>query len=464
MAEYTLPGPPVRLRRARAAPLGPDPRAAPRQAPRGVREGREHRAREARAGPRPPVTSAPSTSSRRTSRSTSRATSSTRSSGRTSPRPAARSPRASSPRPSTSTSATSTRSRPSSPRPRTTSRARVGARCRWEPLGHRLIVEQVYDHQGNVGQGGPPLLVVRHVGARLLPAVREPEDRVGRRVLEHRRLVRRRVALREGPPYRPRHRQVAATASFLARSGRLFRPQRAKNSGSGRDQPPLTGGITATSSPSASVGRRAVGRLVAVEPDARAVEDLGEAVAVAGARAPSSSSPSVDGGNSSEARPAASRADANSSRRTLSSAPQPAWPGASARPRSTRASSSSRTASSASSASSATRSRSGPGSASAPGSAAGSDSGLGRGRAEDAGAAADGVNRLDLHAARLGGRADSVRGQAELEQPGLVGELVLEPGQPGHRGRRARGGPGRRAARAARGRRPRRRRGSGRRR
>ena len=30
----------------------------------------------------------------------------------------------------------------------------------WEPLASRLIVEQVYDHQGNVGQGGPPLLVL----------------------------------------------------------------------------------------------------------------------------------------------------------------------------------------------------------------------------------------------------------------------------------------------------------------
>ena len=30
----------------------------------------------------------------------------------------------------------------------------------WEPLARRLIVEQVYDHQGNVGQGGPPLLVL----------------------------------------------------------------------------------------------------------------------------------------------------------------------------------------------------------------------------------------------------------------------------------------------------------------
>jgi Fe-Mn family superoxide dismutase len=30
----------------------------------------------------------------------------------------------------------------------------------WEPLGGRLIVEQIYDHQGNVGQGGPPLLAL----------------------------------------------------------------------------------------------------------------------------------------------------------------------------------------------------------------------------------------------------------------------------------------------------------------
>jgi len=30
----------------------------------------------------------------------------------------------------------------------------------WEPMAGRLIVEQIYDHQGNVGQGGPPLLVL----------------------------------------------------------------------------------------------------------------------------------------------------------------------------------------------------------------------------------------------------------------------------------------------------------------
>jgi Fe-Mn family superoxide dismutase len=29
----------------------------------------------------------------------------------------------------------------------------------WEPLGQRLYIEQIYDHQGNVGQGGVNLLV-----------------------------------------------------------------------------------------------------------------------------------------------------------------------------------------------------------------------------------------------------------------------------------------------------------------
>jgi superoxide dismutase, Fe-Mn family len=30
----------------------------------------------------------------------------------------------------------------------------------WEPLGKRLVVEQVYDHQGNIGSGTLPLLVL----------------------------------------------------------------------------------------------------------------------------------------------------------------------------------------------------------------------------------------------------------------------------------------------------------------
>jgi superoxide dismutase, Fe-Mn family len=30
----------------------------------------------------------------------------------------------------------------------------------WDPLGRRLMVEQIYDHQSNVGQGAIPLLVI----------------------------------------------------------------------------------------------------------------------------------------------------------------------------------------------------------------------------------------------------------------------------------------------------------------
>ena len=30
----------------------------------------------------------------------------------------------------------------------------------WEPLGERLYIEQIYDHQGNVGQAASPLLVL----------------------------------------------------------------------------------------------------------------------------------------------------------------------------------------------------------------------------------------------------------------------------------------------------------------
>ena len=30
----------------------------------------------------------------------------------------------------------------------------------WEPMAGRLVVEQVYDHQGNIGQGTEPILVI----------------------------------------------------------------------------------------------------------------------------------------------------------------------------------------------------------------------------------------------------------------------------------------------------------------
>ncbi len=65
----------------------------------------------------------------------------------------------------------------------------------YEPLAGRLIVEQVYDHQGNVGNGSVPLARLRRLGARLLPAVQEREGRLLRRAVERRQLVRR-----GGPP------------------------------------------------------------------------------------------------------------------------------------------------------------------------------------------------------------------------------------------------------------------------
>jgi len=36
----------------------------------------------------------------------------------------------------------------------------------WEPVGQRLVVEQVYDHQGNIGNGTVPLLVLDMWGNR----------------------------------------------------------------------------------------------------------------------------------------------------------------------------------------------------------------------------------------------------------------------------------------------------------
>ena len=66
----------------------------------------------------------------------------------------------------------------------------------WEPLGQRLIVEQIYDHQSNVGQGAPPLLVLDMWEHAVLPPIPKRESRLGRRVLADRQLARRRRPLR----------------------------------------------------------------------------------------------------------------------------------------------------------------------------------------------------------------------------------------------------------------------------
>ena len=228
-------------------------------------EGRQHRRSRSSTRPAPRTTSARSTSCRRTSPSTSPATSCTRCSGRTSRPTAAASPRASSPRRSTRASAASTGSRPSSPRPRSTCRARAGARSTWEPLGQRLIVEQVYDHQSNVGQGGPPLLVLdmwEHAYYLQYKNVKADWVEAFWKIVNW-------------PDVASRFEKARHIDSTLAADA-----DDAASRGSAAADRREHGDLVA-------VGERggvAVGRLVAVDPDARAVEDLAEAVAVAGAR------------------------------------------------------------------------------------------------------------------------------------------------------------------------------------
>ena len=158
-------------------------------------DGREHHAREARRGPRPRRLRHDQPARRRTWPSTSRATSCTRCSGRTSSPDGGGKPEGE------LAAAIDERLRRASTRFRSQlTEAALNVQgsgwgaLTWEPLGQRLIVEQVYDHQSNVGQGAPAAARARHVGARLLPAVQEREGRLGRGVLGDRELARRRRA------------------------------------------------------------------------------------------------------------------------------------------------------------------------------------------------------------------------------------------------------------------------------
>ena len=65
----------------------------------------------------------------------------------------------------------------------------------WEPLGRRLVVEQVYDHQGNIGNGTVPLLVLDMWEHAYYLQHEKRQGRLGEGVLEARGLVRRREAL-----------------------------------------------------------------------------------------------------------------------------------------------------------------------------------------------------------------------------------------------------------------------------
>ena len=81
----------------------------------------------------------------------------------------------------------------------------------WEPLGGRLVVEQIYDHQGNVGSRLDPAVRDRRVGARVLPAVPQRQGCLRRRRVGDRQLGRCRRALRRSS--RRAHQAVGAAAS-----------------------------------------------------------------------------------------------------------------------------------------------------------------------------------------------------------------------------------------------------------
>ncbi len=98
----------------------------------------------------------------------------------------------------------------------------------WEPLGQRLIVEQVYDHQSNVGQGAPPLLVLdmwEHAYYLQYKNVKADWVKAFWEIVNWPDVAAR---------LRPRPQAQAALAQAHAAA------------------PPLTGGRTATSSPSVS--------------------------------------------------------------------------------------------------------------------------------------------------------------------------------------------------------------------
>ena len=164
-----------------AAHLRQDHGAPPRQAPRGVRQGRQHGAREARRGARegrlrqdrraregaglPPLGPRPALALLAEPGAQGRR----RADGR-----ARRSDRqqdfggfASFKRQLTDAA--------------TTIMGSGWAALVWEPVAGRLLTTQIYDHQSNLTQGGVPHPGARRLGARLLPPVRNRQDRASSR-------------------------------------------------------------------------------------------------------------------------------------------------------------------------------------------------------------------------------------------------------------------------------------------
>ena len=55
----------------------------------------------------------------------------------------------------------------------------------WDTVGKRLIIEQLYDQQGNISVALIPVLQAGYVGARILPGLPERQGRLRQGILEH---------------------------------------------------------------------------------------------------------------------------------------------------------------------------------------------------------------------------------------------------------------------------------------
>ena len=139
----------------------------------------------------------------------------------------------------------------------------------WEPLGQRLIVEQVYDHQSNVGQGAPPLLVLdmwEHAYYLQYKNVKADWVKAFWEIVNWPDVV---VALRARPHAQARSSRRASAAAHRREDGDLVAVLQR--------------------------GRVTVRRLVAVDPDARRRRAPRRTPRRSSTRASSSSSPSVVG-------------------------------------------------------------------------------------------------------------------------------------------------------------------------
>jgi superoxide dismutase, Fe-Mn family len=85
----------------------------------------------------------------------------------------------------------------------------------WEPLSQRLVVEQVYDHHGNVGIEHHPAPGVRCLGTRLLPAVPQRAPGLRAQAVVTGQLDRRHPPLRRRPRRRHRHHRTGQVTTAV---------------------------------------------------------------------------------------------------------------------------------------------------------------------------------------------------------------------------------------------------------